>query len=129
MNPSLKLRGGPSGPTFEPSTPGYVLTVQEDGVSIAPELGRLSLEAVVTVPALTASFADVTISNLGVFDSHPGDVYAVELGVDTGVPRLANIGVVGCWCPVANSISFRFFGTNAGGSQILNVTKVHSASP
>ncbi len=28
MNPALKLRGGPSGPTFETSTPGFVLTVQ-----------------------------------------------------------------------------------------------------
>lgn len=38
-NPSLVLRGGPSGPTFAPSTPGYVLTIDADGKSVVPMAG------------------------------------------------------------------------------------------
>src|SRR6187549_1298329 len=37
MNPSLLLRGSASGPTFGLSTPGYVLTVDADGVHITPK--------------------------------------------------------------------------------------------
>lgn len=36
MNPSLLLRGGASGPTFAPSTPGYVLVIQADGKTVKP---------------------------------------------------------------------------------------------
>ncbi len=35
-NPGLELRAGSSGPSFEGSTPGYVLTVDADGVTIRP---------------------------------------------------------------------------------------------
>lgn len=37
MNPALTLRAGSSGPTFGPSTPGYVLTVDADGMHITPK--------------------------------------------------------------------------------------------
>jgi len=36
MNPALVLRQAASGPTFGPSTPGYVLTVDADGMHIVP---------------------------------------------------------------------------------------------
>lgn len=39
MNPSLLLRQAASGATFGPSTPGYVLTVDADGVHIVPRPG------------------------------------------------------------------------------------------
>lgn len=39
MNPSLLLRGGASGPTFAPSTPGYVLVIQADGKTVKPMPG------------------------------------------------------------------------------------------
>jgi hypothetical protein len=46
MNPSLVLRGGPSGPTFDPSTPGNVLTIDTDGKSVKPTaVSGLNLEA------------------------------------------------------------------------------------
>jgi len=37
MNPSLVLRQAASGPTYAPSTPGYVLTVDSDGMHITPK--------------------------------------------------------------------------------------------
>lgn len=36
-NPVILLRGAPSGPDLDPSTPGYVLTVQADGRSVRAE--------------------------------------------------------------------------------------------
>lgn len=38
-NPVIQLHQGSSGPTIEPSTPGYVLTVQSDGRSVAAAPG------------------------------------------------------------------------------------------
>lgn len=75
-NPSLVLRGGPSGPTFAPSTPGYVLTVQSDGKSVAPapgSAGAIDLSEVVNdslVPGLTGADA---VNNIGVNPNYPAE--------------------------------------------------------
>ncbi len=128
-NPAIKLRGGSSGPTLGPSTPGYVLTVQSDGASVKPESvgARSSYGTNVVVPALSASFADVTISTP--LFANPGDVFSVSLGTSGGTPRLANVSALALWSPAVGQITLRFFGTNAGGSQLVTITKVYSATP
>lgn len=55
MNPTIKLRGGASGPTLAPSTPGYVLTVQADGESVKPEPGGGSIPLPIPVEDLDAT--------------------------------------------------------------------------
>ncbi len=130
MNPSIKLRGAPSGPTLAPSTPGYVLTVQADGLSVKPELGGQAnvIGTVMTVPALSAAFADVTVSP-GAGSPIPGDVFAVLMGTGSGSPRLANVAAVAAWSPQAGQVTVRFFGTTAGGVQLITLVKVSSAAP
>jgi hypothetical protein len=128
MNPSIKLRGGPSGPNFSPSTPGHVLTIQADGESVKPELGQVTTtRTAMTVPALTASFADVAV--FPGFSCQPSDVFAILMDHDVAVPRLANVAAVAAWCAIANQVTVRFFGTTAGGSQLIALTKVATVIP
>jgi hypothetical protein len=81
------------------------------------------LGVVYAVPALTATFADVTVDVSGspaFVDLRVGDVIKV-----TTTTRLANVGIVDAFCDVAGQLTLRFFGTTAGG----NVTVNFSISP
>jgi hypothetical protein len=124
MNPALQLRMSASGPTFAPSTPGFALVIQPDGKSVAPQEIVNSNTGVFVVPALSASFADVTIQSPGY---NVGDVFALSMETDPGAPRLANVAAVAAWVGSADHLTVRFFGTNAGGAQVLNIARVHAA--
>lgn len=77
--------------------------------------------AVIAVPAIEqGSFAEVTFSGAGLF-AKEGDSVCVSLATDVAIPRLANIGVASAWVESDGDVTIRFFGTTAGGNQLLNV--------
>lgn len=88
-NPALVLRGGPSGPTFDPSTPGFVLTIQADGKSVAPEAagagGLVSFNGR-TTPAAVPTAGDYDASDI------PNDSAASGASVADALTLLAVTG-------------------------------------
>jgi len=77
--------------------------------------------AVIAVPAIEqGSFAEVNINGAGLF-AKEGDTVAVSLANDVAIPRLDNIGVASAWVKADGDITVRFFGTTAGGNQLLNL--------
>lgn len=88
-NPALVLRGGPSGPTFEPSTPGFVLTVQADGKSVAPEAAGasgLTSFAGRTTPAAVPTAGDYDASEVTNDSAAPGASVGTALSLMASVP-------------------------------------------
>ena len=80
--------------------------------------------AVCTVPAIEqGSFADVTISGIGFF-AKEGDCVVTCMGNDVAIPRLANVGIANAWISPAGDVVLRFFGTTAGGSQLVNLALI-----
>ncbi len=77
MNASLDLRAGSSGPSFGPSTPGYVLTVDADGVHITPKPpsggGGLTSFNGRTAPAVVPTAGDYTADEVVNTSDAPGD--------------------------------------------------------
>jgi len=83
---------------------------------------------IMVVPAIEqGSFADVDISGVG-FLAKEGDVVCVSLANSVSVPRLANLGVASAWVKPTGDITLRFFGTTAGGNQLVNFA-LFPASP
>lgn len=69
-----------------------------------------------TVPALTASFADVTAAVAGCV---AGDNFVVA---SLASNRLANVGIVDAFCDADGTLTLRVFGTNGGGTLDCNVS-------
>lgn len=81
-------------------------------------------QGVAVVPAIEqGSFADVTVGGAGLFCKE-GDTVQVALGSDITFPRLANVGIAATWVEPNGDVTIRFFGTTAGGTQIIYLTNI-----
>lgn len=86
-NPSLDLRGGASGPSFEGSTPGHVLTVDANGKTVSPQLLPPAGPALVsfngrTTPAAMPEAGDYEAEQIPYAGNAPGaDVEAALDGL------------------------------------------------
>lgn len=87
---------------------------------------NLWTQAAFTVPALTATFADVTLSSLGGFNVAPGDTFSYA---PVATHNLAGVALVAMWSPVAGSITGRFFGTTAGGAYSCAIHRNVGSTP
>lgn len=67
-NPSLDLRGGTSGPTFEGSTPGHVLTIDADGKHVSPQPVPVAPGGLVSFNGRTAPAVIPTAGDYGTDD-------------------------------------------------------------
>jgi hypothetical protein len=76
-NPGIQLRGGQSGPSFEGSTPGHVLTVDTDGKTITPKPAAAGGALVSfngrTTPAVVPETGDYNSDEVVNTSSVPGD--------------------------------------------------------
>lgn len=68
---------------------------------------------IIAVPAIEqGSFADVLVGGAGVFGKEGDPIF-----VSMANPQLANVGVANAWVNADGGLTFRFFGTTAGGNQ------------
>lgn len=93
-NPSLDLRGGASGPSFEGSTPGFVLTVDANGKTVSPQPptggggGLVSFNGR-TAPAVVPTDGDYEADQIPYIGDAPGaDVEAALDGLQAEVDDL-----------------------------------------
>lgn len=76
----------------------------------------LTKSQVFVVPNLAAAFADVTINPFA--GVRPNDTFSFA---PNPAAILANVAPVAAWCPAANQLTVRFFGTTAGGNYQLDI--------
>jgi len=85
---------------------------------------HISSLAIIAVPAIEqGSFADVDIDGSGFF-AQEGDAVVVCMANSVSTPRLANVGIANAWVKADGDITVRFFGTTAGGNQLLNMALI-----
>lgn len=97
-----------------------IMLLRNAGVSGTPPTGGLISTTTrkgltFTVPALSASFADVTLT----VTSPPirvGDSFSV-----TTTSRLADVGIVDAFCNVDGDLTLRFYGTTVGGNTTVTI--------
>lgn len=92
------------------SAPGLLMVVSDHPTT----------QAVVTVPALEGGMDEVTINGAGLFLKE-GDTVDVSLATSGPVPRLDNIGIAATWVESNGDLTVRFFGSTAGGAQLLDL--------
>src|SRR6478752_7150501 len=117
MNPSLQLRGGNGGQTFEPSTPGYVLAIDDDGLSVKPvpiEAGgdhKVSVSSADQVPNyLSSKIAAGTNIDAEVIAPGADELLLLSVSPALNFPAEDNAGNVTGAVPVslADSLTRRF---------------------
>jgi len=126
MNPSLQLRGGNAGQTFEPSTPGYVLAIDDDGLSVKPvpiEAGgdhKVSVSSADQVPNyLSSKIAAGTNIDAEVIAPGADELLLLSVSPALNFPAEDNAGNVTGAVPVslADSLTRRF--TLTGNATVL----------